>query len=302
MATRIPSPAALFSDPIPDLTVDQLRRELREFTPPLPATVKSSPSPPKLFQPKNYTNSLPRHIGLKPVLQSRLQLANLGYRWADKEGEIATWFKMDKASIKKKAAELGVGDVEGKTIKVLARECVMRAGKFETFLGGGGGYFYVLEFRLLVSEEEMVGFLVFSLLLWRMLGSHWGFFCFLSLRALCFSLGCLLLSPSLFTSVVSSPLASFYDVRFSSAFYLAFPYLFFFRFFAESVGSGRFLRLHLLFLFFQMSFSPWPFSSSPGFDSFWQNARISSAFFLVFPFSFSFGSEYRHTLTPSQWD
>ena len=45
---------------------------------------------------------------------------------------------MDKASIKKKAAELGVGDVEGKTIKVLARECVMRAGKFETFSRGGG--------------------------------------------------------------------------------------------------------------------------------------------------------------------
>jgi hypothetical protein len=143
MATRIPFPAALFSDPIPDLTVDQLRRELREFTPPLPATGKSSPSLPKLFQPKNYTNSLPRHIGLKPVLQSRLQLANLGYRWADKEGEIATWLKMDKASIKKKAAELGVGDVEGKTIKVLARECVMRAGKFETFFffKGGGGLF-----------------------------------------------------------------------------------------------------------------------------------------------------------------
>jgi hypothetical protein len=115
---------------------------------------------------------------------------------------------------------------------------------------------------------------------WVLIGVSSAFsFCFLSLRALCFSLGCLLVSPSLFTSVVSSPLASFYDVGFSSAFYLAFPYLFFFRFFAESVGSGRFLRLHLLFLFFQMSFSPWPFSSSPGFDSFWQNARISSAFF-----------------------
>jgi len=88
---------------------------------------------------------------------------------------------MDKASIKKKAAELGVGDVEGKTIKVLARECVMRAGKFETFLGGGGGYFYVLEFRLLVSEEEMVGFLGFLLA---------------SLENAGFSLGFLLLSLS----------------------------------------------------------------------------------------------------------